>query len=639
MASDAALRRAEPVVGQTKSHSGVRLQRTVLDRPAPLRDLYWRGRRDGRPSPDAVCLDPGGALRIEAGATAAFDTYFGALFEHHWRLHTRAASLMLRMELQGRARLLLWRATGHGGDPVLLHDAEVEGTAEIALPREGDAQHFRQAGMVWFELTALDGPAVLRRADWFAAEATPEPVGLGVVICTFNREAELARILAGIAGDPALDAEAEAEAEADAGGVERVFVVNQGEPGLGDHPGVAAAAARLGGGRLRVVEQANFGGAGGFCRGLLEALDDPAITHIAFLDDDVRLEPESLLRMAAFFAVARGELCLGGHMLDGIRPTNLYEGGAVVRDDWAVHALSHQLDLRSREVLVGLLDVQAMHYNGWWCFGFPKRLVAEHGMPLPCFIRGDDLEWGMRLHQRGVPTVSLPGVGVWHEPFYLKRNGWQVYYETRNTLICAALHMNFSPRHAATQALTRLMTYLLTYRYYDAALVVRGVEDFLRGPAVLDAEPRALHASLSELRAIHPEEAIRREVVTWDASLAEVPRSRWRHARALGATLWRNWMRRSRTDARPRRVPVRDLVWYRIRGGSDALAVETYWDRELPLFRRDQARFRALLRAGLRAVWALYRTAPELRAAWKREMPRITSICHWRAYLGLLRRN
>lgn len=626
MVTDAALERAE-AVEQTKSHLGIRLQRTVLDRPASLRDLYWRSQRDGRPSPNAVHLGSSGVLHIEAGATAAFDTYFNALFEHHWRLHTRAASLTLRVELQGRARLLLWRITGHGGDPALLHDAEVEGTTQIALPP--DVQHFRQAGMVWFELTALDGPAVLQRADWFAADAMPEPVGLGVVICTFNREAELARILAAIAGDPALDA--------DASGVTRVFVINQGNPGLLAHSDVAPQAARLGG-RLRVVEQANFGGAGGFCRGLLEALDDPAITHVVFLDDDVRLEPESLLRMAAFFALARGEMCLGGHMLDGIHPTTLYEGGAVVRDNWAVHALSHQLDLRSREVLAGLLDVQAIHYNGWWCFGFPKHLVAEHGMPLPCFIRGDDLEWGMRLHEQGVPTVSLPGVGVWHEPFYLKRNDWQIYYETRNTLICAALHMNFSPRHAATQALTQLMTYLLTYRYYNAALVVRGIEDFLRGPAILDAEPQALHASLHELRSFHPEDTVRREVVMWDASLAEVPRSRSRHARALGTTLRRNWMKPSHANARPRRVPVRDLVWYRIRG-FDALAVETYWDRDLPLFRRDRARFRTLLRAGLRAVWALYAKAPELRAAWKQEMPRITSVRHWRAYLGLPRRD
>ena len=604
--------------GQLATQPQVRLQRVILDRPAPLRDLYWRASGEVRHGPD-------GTLRIEPGATVAFDTYFNALFEHHWRLHTRAASFTLHIEVEGRAGLRLWRTTQHGGQ-TLLHEAEVDGAAEIHLP--DDTPNFRQSGLVWFELTARDGAVVLRRAEWFAADAAPERVGLAVAICTYNREADLAGVLAAIAGDPALDGP---------GGVTRVFVVSQGRPGLLAHPDVAAPAARLGD-RLRVIEQGNFGGAGGFGRGLLEALDDDAVTHVAFLDDDVRVEPESLLRMAAFFALARRTLCLGGHMLDSVRPTNLYEGGAVVQDNWVPRALSHQVDLRSREVLAGLTDVQAMHYSGWWFFGFPKRLVAEHGMPLPCFIRGDDTEWGMRLYGRGVPTVSLPGVGIWHEPFYLKGHGWQLYYETRNALICAALHMNFSPRHAAGQLLTQVMTHLLTYRYYSAALVVKAAEDFLRGPAILDADPQALHAAVGKLRALYPEAAVSRDVVLWDAPVSATPRSRLRTAAALGKVLWRNWAAPSSAAARPRRLPLRDLVWFRM-PGSDALAVETHWEREMPLFRRDRAQFRTLLRAGLQAVRALYGAAPALRAAWAEEAPRITSVPNWRAYLGLPRRD
>jgi galactofuranosylgalactofuranosylrhamnosyl-N-acetylglucosaminyl-diphospho-decaprenol beta-1,5/1,6-galactofuranosyltransferase len=604
--------------GQIEAQPGVRLQRVILDRPAPLRDLYWRVRGDARVQAD-------GALRIEPGAGVAFDTYFNALFEHHWRLHTRAASFILQVEIAGRAKLRLWRMTQHGGQ-TLLHEAEVDGAAEIRLP--DDAPNFRQAGMVWFELTAAAGPVVLRRAEWFAADAVPEPVGLAVVICTFNREADVAGVLAAIAGDPALGGTG--------GSVARVFVVSQGRAGLLAHPDVAGPAARLGD-KLRVIEQGNFGGAGGFGRGLLEALDDDAVTHVAFLDDDVRIEPESLLRMAAFFALARRTLCLGGHMLDSVRPTNLYEGGAIVQDNWVPRALNHQIDLRSREVLAGLTDVQAMHYSGWWFFGFPKRLAVEHGMPLPCFIRGDDVEWGMRLYGRGVPTVPLPGVAIWHEPFYLKGHGWQLYYETRNALICAALHMNFSPRHAAGQVLTQVMTHLLTYRYYSAALIVKAVEDFLRGPAILDVDPQALHASVGKLRGLHPEGTVSRDVVLWDAPVSATPHSRVRTAAALGKVLWRNWVTPSSTTARPRRLPLRDLVWFRM-PGSDALAVEIHWERELPLFRRDRAQFRTLLRAGLRAVRALYSAAPGLRAAWQQGGPRLTSVAHWRAYLGLPRR-
>ncbi len=191
--SDAAAGQAGSA-GQMEAQSGVRLQRVILDRPAPLRDLYWRVRGDAH-------LQADGTLRIEPGASVAFDTNFNALFEHHWRLHTRAASFTLQIEIAGRAKLRLWRMTQHGGQ-TLLHEAEVDGAAEIHLPH--DAPNFRQAGMVWFELAAAAGPAVLRRAEWFAADAAPEPVGLAVAICTFNREADVAGVLSAIAADPAL---------------------------------------------------------------------------------------------------------------------------------------------------------------------------------------------------------------------------------------------------------------------------------------------------------------------------------------------------------------------------------------------------------------------------------------------------
>ena len=592
------------------------LQRVVLDRPAALRPLYWRGLRGDSPSLDAVRPDDDGLL-IQPGATCAFDTYFNAVFEQHWRLHTRVQALSLRLELRGRAILRIWRRTLHG-KAALLHEAEAVGVVEVALA--DDAPHFRQAGMVWFELTAGAAPVVLLRGAWNAPGAVPVPVGLAVAICTFNRAAELGRVLDAIAADPALD-----------GPVARVVVVNQGRLGLVEHPAVMPAATRLGP-RLRVVEQVNLGGAGGFGRGMLEAIDDPACTHIALLDDDVRLEPECLTRMAAFFALANGPVCLGGHMLDSLRPTRLYEAGARIRHNWTLAPLEHDQDLADPDVLAALLDAKPMHFNGWWCFGVPKAVVAEHGMMLPCFVRGDDVEYGKRLHDRDVPTAGLPGIGIWHEPFYVKLGGWQLYYETRNALICAALHGEFGRAHAAVQVLKRVFGHLLTYQYYGAALVIRAAEDFLRGPAILDGDPRPLHASLGDLRARDPERWTPRGRVLQAAMVGGSPR--WVAGFALKAA-WltaANWLRPTRPDAVPQQVLAHEFVWFRV-SGADALAVETYWNRELPTFQRDRARYRALLAAGLRAAAALHRRAPALRAAWRQEAPRLTSVPFWRAYV------
>ena len=589
---------------------GAVLQRLPLDRPASLRPLYWRN-RGGIVTPGA-----GGALRIASGATLATDTYFGALFERPWRLYTRTANLILSVTLQGRATLRVFRRPP-GGTPVLLHEAAVAGPARVPLPN--DAPHHRQAGLVWFELTAHGGPAVLERADWITA-ADPGPARLAVVICTFNRQEPLGAVLSALAADAGLD-----------GAVARIIVVNQGAPALRTHPAVADAAACLGN-RLHVVEQANLGGAGGFGRGLLEVLDDDDATHVCFLDDDVRIEPESLRRMAVFFSLATAPVALGGHMLDGLRPTALYEAGATIRPNWSLQPIRHGMDLCAPRHLLRLGDTVPMHYNGWWMFGFDKRLVETVGMPLPCFIRGDDVEFGLRLHNRGIATVALPGVAIWHEPFYLKVGGWQLYYETRNALIAAALHEPFPRRQAAIQVAKRLLIHLLTYRYYNAALIIQATRDFRQGPAILDQDPRPLHAALAAVRARWPDgAAIPGERVLPPASVGRSPRSPPGFVLALGRAVARNWLCPTRADAPPHRLLAKNLVWFRIR--HDSLAVDTHWDRDLPTYRRDRAAFRILFREGMREAWCLWQQAAGLRQAWRDGAPHLTSLPFWREYV------
>ncbi len=607
---------AVPSTQQDRTSGAVLLGRVLLDRSETLRPLYWREHRlPAQHLPGVVPME--GGLCLQPGALASFDTYFNALFEHQWRLYTRIGPIALRLDLHGEALLRVWRRTPDAGC-TLLHEATVSGTAEVVLAQ--DAPNFRQAGLLWFEIMAGPGGATLRGAAWHALDVVPDPVGLGVVICTFNREAELARVLQAIAGDVGL------------GAVARVIVVNQGRSGLVRQPGIAPAAALLGD-RLHVVEQGNFGGAGGFGRGLLETLDDPAVTHACLLDDDVRLEPESLARMATFFSLARRDLLLGGHMLDSVKPTLLYEAGAVVLPNWALQPLSPLLDLADPKSLEALLDVAPMHYNGWWMCGLPKRLLLQAGMPLPCFIRGDDVEFGLRLHNQGVPTVPLPGVGIWHEPFYLKIGGWQLYYETRNALICAALHEGLEPRRVVVLMVKRLLIHLLTYRYYNAALIVRAMQDFLQGPAVLDRDPQPLHASLGALRTAYPEAWTPREQVLPLASVGQSPLWRPGFVSALGWAVARNWLRSTGLGG-PQLLDVVNLVWFRVQG-ADSLAVDTHWDRDLPTYQRDRAAFRTLLRAGLAAVRQLHRQAPALRRAWRAEAPRLTSIPFWRAYLGV----
>ncbi|HYC02350.1 MAG TPA: glycosyltransferase [Azospirillaceae bacterium] len=593
------------------------LQRILIDRPPHLQPLYWHALEDG----GARVLD--GRLVLDDGGGARFDTYFNALFEFQWRLYTGVDRLALELDLTGEVELTVTRRTRESGTRVLVRQSLSGGDAPVRVELANDVTHFRGAGILSFELAAGAGGAVLRGGRWLATARSAAPAGLGLVFCTFNRERELSRVLAALAAD--------AEARA---GVAAIVVVNQGRAGLREHADFARAAQALGG-LLTVVEQGNFGGAGGFTRGLLEVMDRPGVTHCVLMDDDVESETEAFVRTAAFFRLARPGLALGGHMLDGLKPLRLYEAGARINgSNWYLEPIHFDQPLTEPQDLERFLDVQGMHYNGWWYFAFPAEVARRHGLPMPCFIRGDDVEYGLRLHDRGIHTVGLPGVAIWHEPFYVKIGGWQLYYETRNMLVTAAVHFRPSRRHLVATLLKRLLTHLLTFRYYNAALVIRAIEDFLEGPGLFDRSPQPIHEGLAAIRARFPQEGVPREAVLGGLNIRPAPRTGPGFVIALARAVASNWLRPTRPHAPPAWMHVRDLVWFRM-GHAEHIAAETYWDREIPAFRRSREHYRALLSDGVRLLRRLWDAWPALGDRWREAHPRFTTPEHWRRYLGL----
>ncbi len=588
------------------------LQRFLVDCPADRRALYWRGTEDTvRPGSD-------GSLHVRAAGVLSFDTYFNSFFEAQWRRHTKLATLCLDVDVEGEATLRIHRRAL--GRCALVWEGTVgPGRTTIRLPDE--AVSSRQHGLISIELTAGEHPMRFVAGRW-RAEQPAAAVALGVVFCTFNREADITRLLTRLAAAPHA-----------AAAIARVFIVNQGRPGLDQQPGMRDALARLGS-KAQMIDQANFGGAGGFTRGLLAALDDPALTHAVLLDDDIRIEPDCMARMAAFYALCREDVVLGGHMLDLVQPTFLYEAGAVITErHWAFMPQHHGMDIGQVESLARLAEPGAVHYNGWWCCGLPLRLLRLHGLPLPCFIRGDDVEFGVRLHRAGIPTVPMPGIAVWHEPFYLKLGGWQLYYETRNMLVAAALHQMSGRRGVVLRMARQVALNLLTFRYYNVALILQGIRDFLAGPAVLQAPPLPLHAGLAAIRARFPPATIRRELVVGSQVLRRAPTGRFRSLGVLAGLMIRNAI--VRTRATPARLlDVSHHNWLEMRG-VEHVAVETGWDDERPTYHRSREHHRHLAAAAARLLLRLHRAYPGVADEWRAAMPHMTSAAFWRSYLGL----
>ncbi len=593
------------------------LQSILIDRLPGRRSLYWRGSEVGCRSVPSVSDLGSGVLQIVPGGALSFDTYFNAFFEAQWWRYTTLRNVVLEVTLVGTALLRIHRHA-LGGKAVLVEQMIGPGATQVPVPR-GEL-NLRQNGMLSFELCAIEEAVTFLGAAWLSTAPSPARSKLAVVFCTFNREAEISKVLRSLSDDPdVLDH------------IAKVIVVNQGRP---DSRSAFGDAAALLSEKLTVIDQPNFGGAGGFSRGLLAALEDPGLTHAVLLDDDIELEPASLQRMATFFAYCERDIVLGGHMLDLLQPTKLYEAGAVISDrHWTFLPQHFMRDLSDAELLEPLSHPYAIHYNGWWCCGFPLAILRDHGMPLPCFIRGDDMEFGLRLHERDIPTISMPGIAVWHEPFYLKLGGWQLYYETRNTLVAAALHQPFGTMGVVRRMGRQIITHLLTYRYYSTALILEGIRDFLAGPSVFFEPPLPRHSALGALKEEYPGLSTRRERVSTELRLAAVPSGRFRCLALLSWLLMRNAVARS--CATPASIlKAENVHWLAIRK-SGHIAVETWWDAELPTFRRCRASHRKLLWQAAVLVVRLCREASRAAAAWREAAPLMTSVPFWYKYLGV----
>jgi galactofuranosylgalactofuranosylrhamnosyl-N-acetylglucosaminyl-diphospho-decaprenol beta-1,5/1,6-galactofuranosyltransferase len=352
------------------------------------------------------------------------------------------------------------------------------------------------------------------------------------------------------------------------------------------------------------------------------------------MDDDIDFDADVLVTTHAFAARATRPTVVGGAMVDLFRPNTMYEAGAVIDAGNVLRAVLHDRRLDRPGALDDLARELPCHFNGWWYCAIPAGMFREHGLPLPVFIRGDDMEYGARLASRGVPTVSLPPVAVWHEPFYAKPPGWQLYYDLRNRLIFAACHPSLVRLDPPGIVLRRLVDCLLKHDYMQTELVIRAIEDFLAGPQALDAPMDALHREVSALAAAHAPER--------PASAVGMPPAPWRPPPRNGA-----WRRLSLLGGmvalasglvRPKLRP--DLLfvdqwhpWATMRVGQYGLSdrMRSY----VQVYRYDRDRMRRGLRRGLAAAWRYRRERRDAAGRWRAAHPELSSWGRWESVLGL----
>ncbi len=228
---------------------------------------------------------------------------------------------------------------------------------------------------------------------------------------------------------------------------------------------------------VKVIPSPNLGGSGGFTRCIMEAQADGVTTHVLLNDDDAVFEPEVLFRTYSLLTVC-GEISIAGTMLDQWNPHKVIESGASYTYTM-LHNIGKNASVLGDAGNILCSEEKEFTYAGWWFAVFPLSGIEGKGLPLPLFFKMDDAEYGTRL---GLKNATFCGISAWHPSFRSKTAAVNSYYYVRNALVAAASAGNL-PKAAADYMCTRAFLETACMRYNSAEMMLRGIEDFLRGPA------------------------------------------------------------------------------------------------------------------------------------------------------------
>ncbi len=348
-------------------------------------------------------------ISLKKGESVDLGTYFNSFSLEKWARYTDITAVRLRLCLKGRCKITIYGKNAKG--TVAIEVVKAEGDFEKVF----SVQELRQKELILLgvSLAAEEGPAVLQGGAWTGEFPAEHKVKIGITICTFKREQYVRRNIRILENYLKQNADY------------KVLVIDNGN-----------TLQEVKAGPIQIVHNRNYGGAGGFTRGMLEYVKEGHVDYVLFMDDDIQLEVSSLDRLYSLLRHLTAEYkeqMIGGAMLRMDQPTVQFENTAY----WnriRMRALGRGFDLTDAITLCRneMLPEKHNKYAAWWFCCIPLAVIRKNGYPLPVFVKGDDMEYGIR-NRRDIITMN--GIGVWHEPFAKKANPVVNYFNDRNMLI------------------------------------------------------------------------------------------------------------------------------------------------------------------------------------------------------------
>ena len=352
-------------------------------------------------------LAENGILHMKEGNLADFTTYFNSFSVKKWKRYTTIKKVTLELQGEGDFAIVFEQLLASGNIikiPAMMKNGEFSYSFDVEKI-SGD--------ILGFSIKCLSPVGSISSAAWYGEFEQWNEKKIGVSITTFKREEYVKRTIA-VLQDFQKDHE-----------WLDILVVDNGQtlvPEETEH--------------FRIIPNRNFGGSGGFTRGMIEYVEQGKVDYVLLMDDDIVLEPSAIERTQSLLCGLKEDYrdsFLSGAMLSLEKPTMQYENTA----HWGkirLYGNGKAYDMTILDVLVKNEKILNQHnrYGAWWYCVIPSHRIKEIGYPLPVFVKGDDMEYGIRNHKE---LLHMNGIGVWHQSFQSKISAVVNYYSDRNMLI------------------------------------------------------------------------------------------------------------------------------------------------------------------------------------------------------------
>ncbi|OKL42286.1 hypothetical protein A3843_00940 [Pseudovibrio exalbescens] len=387
-----------------------------------------------------------------------FDSYFNAFPLYAYDLDERH-SISLRIRGRGRGTLIAYKAyVDKSWELIQRTKFSLEDKQDETIKLD-TTKHDRS--LIYISLTA-ETDLTIYEADYFITGPQRNKASISAVITTFKRDEAVQSTSRRLQDYLIQNKDLEADF--------KLLVVDNG----GDTDSIPFSSGK-------VIKNKNYGGAGGFMRGLLEVAENKLSSHVLFMDDDAVFHPENIRRTLSVLRYSQvSNLAVAGAMITDHRKWMMWENGATFnRRCQPMHCGK---DLRDfRQVLSTALDNPPNienKYGGWWYFCFPINCVENWTFPF--FVRGDDSYFSLA---NNFEIIGITGVVSHQECFSVKQTPLTVYLDMRYHLLHHLIFHRLNGRNIKNVYMMwrYFNRFNASYHYETAEAINIAIEDVLSG--------------------------------------------------------------------------------------------------------------------------------------------------------------